>query len=244
MEGKKTLADVLAEIANDRQQFLAVEDEERRHIMAADALTKAMFFVYKLLGNDMLSAAIGTVDEDDPVSVLKVASARLLIYASLFKDLPEDKASPIRIIEEAMAIANGDTPVTFAKLEMVPTTKHREHRLKLRAISWDAYLRGRGMSSVDRAWTIGKAFNADWSTINTSWRRDIRPLGEHRIEFSIAIAERAGRNGVANWETVEIAYARIRDPASTEGLEDWELALKLDAQQLQDARRIRGRKRR
>lgn len=239
MNDKKTVRDRFADILLARAAVLESDDEEFREVRAGDALLNAMFLVHKLLGVEVLQAALGTVDEDDPVAVLKTAASRISVLSAVFYKLPRDAASPFAVAEEAMAVARGDVPHIFAQIKSgsKPRVKDREHRLKMQAFVWDAYLKARGMKAIDRAWTIGQAYNSDWSNIKTSWKRDVGSISPELFTFSVGLGARAGRENTAHWELADVAGARARDPETTRTMEDWEIALKLDVRRLQRARR-------
>jgi hypothetical protein len=244
MNDKKTISDRLAEILQTRAEILASEDEEFREIRAGDLLLSTMFLVHKLLGAEVLQAALGTVDEDDPVAVLKTAANRISVLSAVFYKLPQDAASPFAVAREAMAIAHGDKPHIFAQIKSSskPVVKDREHRLKMQAFVWDAFLKAKGMSAIERSYKIGEAYSSDWGNIKTSWKRDIASIPREIFKFAIALGTEAGLTNGAHWELADVAGERAKNPEATKKMEDWEVALKMDARALQRARKASAKR--
>lgn len=244
MNGKKTVGDRLAEILRARAEVLASDDEEFREHRANDALLSTMFLVHKLLGTEVLQAALGTVDEDDPVAVLETAANRISVLSAVFYNLPQDAASPFAIASEAVAVARGDKPHIFAQIKSSskPVVKNREHRLKMQAFVWDAYLKAKGMGTIDRAWTIGQAYGSDWSNIKTSWKRDIASIPPWKFKFAVAAGIKAGREDGAHWEIADVAGERAKDTEGTKNMQDWQIALRIDAHALHRARKGAARR--
>lgn len=215
------VADLLAKVLQGRKDALALEDDLERHLKAIHVLHDAMFLVNKLLGDDLLLAVLGTVDNDDREDVLETVALRVHTLSGVFHGLPEDAATLYRVAEEAVSVARGDAPLLFAKGEG-PKVNLRIARAKREALIWNAYLKGRGLKAGDRQERIAEAFGRPWRSISAGWRRDIvAALGASHYDFHIKIAEGEGRRGEPRWEMRES--------------QNWEEALAKDGQRFLDA---------
>ncbi|WP_342658250.1 hypothetical protein NPJ82_02595 [Sphingomonas sp. NY01] len=227
---RTTLGDLLADISVEKERILSLDGGEEQQVAAADLLRKSMFFIHKLLGVEVLQAALGSVDENDPEAVLKVAAARISIFAGLFYQIPEDAASPMKVVEEAAAISNGDAPQMFAKFSDTKV-KDRVIRAKFRAHVWAAYLKASGMPAMQAERRVEDAFGYPWETIRKGWTRDVgAALDEVYRSFALNLAKVTGAAGRPNWEQAEIAHQRTIDTHATNDMLDWEIALRLDGQ--------------
>lgn len=216
-----TIGDLLANVVIHRDAALAAEDQGERQRLALDVMQEALFAMHKLLGEDLLKAALGIVDEMDRIALLETAARRLHVLSSIFGMMPVDAAGPFAIAEEAWAIAHGDAPLMFARITG-QKVKHRVLKAKLEALAWDAYLEGLGLVPGDRHARIAKAFGADWSTIEKWKQRDVwAAMNAVNIKYVINLARSEGRRGVPRWKM--------------QGNTDWEAALISDGRRYLEA---------
>ena len=210
-----TVGDLLVKVVQDRDDALATVDSTERQQKALVAMQEAMFAMHKLLGKDLLVAALGTVDETDRGQVLQTAARRIHALSAVFGDIRDDAASLGKVVEEAVSIANGDAPLMFARLDQ-RKVNDRIIRAKFEALKWEAYLRGRGISAGESQAMVSKAFGAGWETIRRAWRRDIgAALDKAHIDYLTAVARVEGQRGIKRWEMSD---------------DDWLGALQVDGQ--------------
>ncbi|GAA3714304.1 hypothetical protein GCM10022268_23850 [Sphingomonas cynarae] len=206
-----TIGDLLANVILHRDAALATEDQGERQQLALDVVQEALMAMHKLLGKDLLTAALGDVDETDRIALLETAARRLHVLSSVFGMMPVDAAGPFAIAEEAWAVAHGDAPLMFARITG-QKVKHRVLKAKLEALAWDAYLEGLGLAPGDRHARIGKAFGTDWSTIEKWRQRDVwAAMSAVNIKYVIDLARSEGWRKVPRWKLL--------------GNTDWEAAL-------------------
>lgn len=202
-----TVGDLLVKIVRDRDDAIRTVDPTERQRKALVALQEAMFAMHKLLGNELLVAALGTVDASDRAQVLETAARRIHMLSAVFGDLPEDAASPVNVVEEAVSIAKGDAPLMFARLDG-RKVNDRIIRAKFEALKWEAYLKGFGIRAGERHERIALAFGADWETIRRAWRRDVAStLEPAQVRYLLAVAEVEGRGRVPRWEMKDDDWA-------------------------------------
>lgn len=208
-----TIGNLLADLVLHRDGALATDDPIERQQKALDVMQEAMFVMNKLLGEDLLTAALGVIDGTDRRLVLETAARRLHALSGVFGKLPMDAAGPFAVVQEAMSVARGDAPLMFARLSG-QKVNNRVIRAKFEALQWEAYLKGRGMSANERQDLISNAFGSVWETIRRSWRRDISAaLEKTTIAYLLGLAEMEGRRGSPRWEMPD---------------EDWRAALQRD----------------
>lgn len=220
-----TIATLIAGIIQDREIALSTESAADRQDLAIHVVEAAMFMVHKLLGEDLLRAAMGTVDESDRAAVLFATARRLIAMSAVFGTMDDDAAAPFKVAEEAVAVANGDAPVMFARLER-RKVNDRINRAKCEALLWDAYLKGKGMKPAERRAKIATAFGHahGWETIRRGWRRDVaNTYKKSTLTYLLLQAEAEGRRGDPRW--------RLR------GDHDWETALNRDGRKFLDIQR-------
>lgn len=211
-----TIGDLLTQLVQDRDAALTIADDTERQKKAADVLRDSMFIVHKILGPDLLAAACGQVDETDRAALLQAVAQRSAIFGCVFGTTHGDAASPWRVAEEAIAVARGDAPLLFARIDR-HKVNHRIIHAKFEALKWDAYLKGRGMRAGERQELIVQAFGGgtSWETIRRAWRRDVQTaLESTQITYLMTLALLEGKRGDPRWEQM--------------GNPDWEGALKHD----------------
>lgn len=214
-----TIGDLLVRIVKERDEALAAETAAERQQLALGVLETAMFTLHKLLGTDLLTAMLGDLEGADRGVILETAARRIFYLSTIFGKMPLDAAAPFKVVEEAMAIARGDAPLMFARLDG-QKVNHRIGQAKFGALKWDAYLRGRGLPPGKRHALIAEAYGAPWDTIRRAWKRDVVGLlSQESIAYLLQSAEVEGRLGVPRWEML--------------GSDDWEATMAADGRRYQ-----------
>jgi len=84
---------------------------------------------------------------------------------------------------EIAAIARGDEPRLFAKIELGPNSRRRANAFRLalhqaHALMWDAFFRGEGLEPKEAHLLVSSAFGEDYTTW-TRWRDPVqREIGD------------------------------------------------------------------
>lgn len=99
---------------------------------------------------------------------------------------------------EAISVAGGNHPVLFAPI--APKQGRRRDTYtralaQLRALQWDAYFRGMGLSRDARREMITGAFGVTSDAMDKWLQRDLpATLGADAVDLQVRIAEREGAN--------------------------------------------------
>ncbi len=188
-------------------EFRSMQDEDQADwapIIVRDALRLAA----KLCGPLTLQQAYGPLAADATRGErLEAVSERLWGLSHFFADV-EDHQSGSAITEvaaEAFRVANGDVPILFAPLESRQGKRSNSFALamsQLRALEWEAYFSGMGLTLVKRRDLVTDAFGVTWDAM-VKWRsRDLpKYLGSDVIRMKLATADREG--SVDGWGTTQ-----------------------------------------
>ncbi|RYD57203.1 MAG: hypothetical protein EOP83_21160 [Verrucomicrobiaceae bacterium] len=200
---------------DQREKLLAkAETEEDRQGWSRLLLHHAVDFASKICGEEVIKDAYGSAIEGDRQDALDKIARRLSVVQSIYSpfDKLETPGSLWSAMSEVRAIANGDEPKLFAKLD----GRRRRYRLaltKLRALEWEAYLKALGVGSVERRARITVAYGYEWDTIYR-WGDDIKStLGADRVDTALRQAVLLHKHDMGKMLT---------------GESSWEEALKAD----------------
>jgi len=153
------------------------------------------------LGDDVLREVYGeNLMADAPLAdQIDVLVQRLKLASQLFPDDRIDSVATLQAAaEEITAIQHGDEPRIFVRPPAKQGRWINAYRIagrQLRALEWDAYLRGLGWTPAQRHNAVAMAFGATWTTI-ARWNKPIaRELGDDRLQDAIG----GSYDGTAVW---------------------------------------------
>lgn len=211
----KDMVDELKQLILSKADALAEEDPQRRIFKARDVLVGVLGLCAEFLGPELLATAYGKVDPSaEREELLHLLATRLHITSTLFWSLPNDSISLSAVTSEALAVARGDAPLLFARLEG-RKVNYRVLRAKFEALKWDKFLDGMGLGPPDRHARIASAFGQEWETIRRRWKKDvIAGLTKVDVPYFLQSAKLEGKTGfrpsslINPGETWETALAR------------------------------------
>lgn len=177
----------LDEFLDNKEKLLsrAYSDEERigwSRVLLSHAADLASFFC----GEQIVKDAYGTAIAGDRQDALDKIPRRLLLILGIYgrEDRADVPGSLTSVMAEVRAIAMGDDPKLFKKLEG-RVRRYRLALLKLRALEWNAYLSAMGLPAFERQGRISIAYGYSWDTISR-WADDIRPIvGDKTVDDAI-----------------------------------------------------------
>ncbi|MCW6531177.1 hypothetical protein NED98_13070 [Sphingomonas sp. MMSM20] len=206
---------------DDLRRFLVLregwEDIQHPVLRARKAymLFKAAIRIARgLCGEAMLREVYGPSDDVDGRDRLLLIARRLEAAAWIFLPFHGQPVSLSAVADEAVAVANGDDPLIFARLGKL--SKVRLLGEKLEALKWEAWLSGLGVSAADRQHAITTAYlgNGVWDSIRRRWGEDVnKHFGENRVADVLKRERRDGSRSLRRWvmrpdEHWEAALAR------------------------------------
>ncbi len=149
-------------------------------------------------GVDMLKS-IRAPAEQARVERLDLLAQKLLVAARFF-DRGSSASSMREAAAEVRAIHAGDDPRLFSEVEGKrkqgrPGNAYRIAENQLRALEWDAVLKGRGMSAKERHALIYAAYGAEWTAMQKWGAPCSRELGADRVAHLKEAAREDGANG-------------------------------------------------
>jgi hypothetical protein len=186
--------------------FLAHVDHLRRDpedeldwapVIASAALRLAA----ELCGSRVLNHVYGTnPPQGDRQAGLITAYERLMLVTNFFatQEKVGSGSAIADVAAEAAAVAGGDYPVLFAPVAPKQGKRRDTYTramAQLRALQWDAYLRGMGMPREARRETITEAFGITTDAMDKWLQRDLpATLGADVVDLHVRIAAREGEN--------------------------------------------------
>jgi hypothetical protein len=210
--GRRVAAHILLdEFFDSFTQFIVDEPDERgRREWAPVLVAEAMEIAAYICGPNVIADAYGVpnpeaADPSDRLDALQALRRRLMYPQRLFAEV--DRAGGAGSFgnaqAELQAIASGDAPQLFAKLNPNKTVKHRVHSARLLLLQWDAYLEAKGVSGPDRHSEISRAAGFDWATIY-KWGRKVRDtFGDDEVDRQLRTARL--------WATSGFGFCGYRD---------------------------------
>jgi hypothetical protein len=229
----QTLSDVLGELAKQRVLVENATGPEDKAAKARDAVVGMLHFAQAFLGEDVIRAAYGEIDQDDRAEMLRVVSLRVLMASMLFAKMPDDAGSLDHVAAEAMAVAKGDAPVFFAQLSGARKRSWRVTRAKFEAFTWDAYLEGLGVEPATREGAITTAFG-ERSDTRRKWLRPARALlGDDYVDYHLGKAKTEGIGGKPYSLSQSFYDAKFGGPQT------WQEALARDGERFRETLRAR-----
>lgn len=186
--------------------FLAQVDHLRRDpdeelIWAPVIATAALRLAAALCGDRVLDEAYGSdPPQGDRQGALSAAFDRLMLVLPFFakQEKPGSGSAIADVALEAVSVAGGNYPALFAPIapkQGKRRTTFNRALAKLRALQWDAYFRGMGMSRDARREKITGAFGVTDAAMEKWLQRELpTTLGADVVDLKLRVAEREGAN--------------------------------------------------